>query len=127
MRDPPETGSLCSACPPVVPRSSAPLGFRPCEQLRGAQRPLCVSVTGSAKRDSPGRRGEAGWCVEGGARLVLKGWEPELQPEGERGPLGFAGLPHCGGAAGLSLALPHSGYKEGISSSIYSISCHADP
>lgn len=41
--------------------------------------------------------------------------------------LRFAGVPHCCIATGLSLAPLHSLHKEGISSFIYSISCHVDP
>lgn len=51
----------------------------------------------------------------------------ELRLQRERSLLRFAGVPHCGITMGLSLPPLRSGYKEGISSFIYSISCHVEP
>lgn len=67
--------------------------------------------------------------AEGGAEEVFGkvGERCELQLQRETSLLWFAGVPHCGSATGLSLALLHSGDKEGISSFIYSIGCHIDP
>lgn len=131
--------------PPVV------FGFRPCEQLkeprslksfkaevsesgRGkkkldkTQRRLCVLVIGSAKKGFSWKtardwlEGEGEW-----GSFWRVGERCELRLQRERSLLRFAGVPHCCNATGLSLALLHSGHKEGISSFIYSISCHVDP
>lgn len=80
------------------------------------------------ERVSLGRQRGTGWRVMGSWGSFWRVGEGcELRLLRERSLQRFAGVPHCGNATGLSLALLHSGYKEGISSFIYSISCHVDP
>lgn len=80
------------------------------------------------KRVSLGRQRGTGWRLKGSWGSFWRVWERcELQLQRESSLLRFAGVPHCGNATGHSLAPLHSGHKEGISSFIYSISCHVDP
>lgn len=89
---------------------------------------------GLPKRVSLGRQLETGWWVkeewwEFVFFLGRGGWgEMWITASGRKRSLPwFAGVPHCGNATGLSRAPLVSGYKEGISSVIYWISCHVGP
>lgn len=79
------------------------------------------------ERVSLGRQQGTGWRMKGELREVLEGFVEMWITALERKKSAKAGIPHCGNATGPSLALLHPGHKEGISSFIYSISCHVDP
>lgn len=98
------------------------------KKLEQTQRRLCVLVTGSAKKGFSWKTVRGCSEGEGELRECFGGTERcELLRQRERSLLRFAGVPHCGSSTGHSLAPLHSDHKEGISSFIYSISCHVDP
>lgn len=86
------------------------------EKQDKTQRRLCVLAIGSAKKSSREREGggSRGSFLEGKGEMWITASERKQS----------AKVPHCGNPTDLSLAPLHSGHKEGISSFIYSISCH---